>query len=89
METQYPTRMGDEVALAHDGSGSKTVGTRTQDLLIYEQRFGADSIELRHVDRRPAKRTRSVTRERSAEAPRRCNDCTSADLPPAQPGGDP
>jgi dimethylamine---corrinoid protein Co-methyltransferase len=42
--------IGDEVVLTYDGSGSKTVGTRTQDLLIYEQMFGADSVELGHVD---------------------------------------
>ena len=42
--------IGDEVVLTYDGSGSKTVGTRTQDLLIYEQMMGADSVELAHVD---------------------------------------
>jgi dimethylamine--corrinoid protein Co-methyltransferase len=42
--------IGDEVVLTYDGSGSKTVGTRTQDLLIYEQMMGADSVELGHVD---------------------------------------
>ena len=42
--------IGDEVVLTYDGSGSKTVGTRTQDLLIYEQMLGADSVELAHVD---------------------------------------
>jgi len=42
--------IGDEVVLTYDGSGSKTVGTRTQDLQIYEQMFGADSVELAHVD---------------------------------------
>ncbi len=36
--------------LTYDGSGSKTVGTRTQDLLTYEQMFGADSVEFGHVD---------------------------------------
>jgi dimethylamine--corrinoid protein Co-methyltransferase len=42
--------IGDEVVLTYDGSGSKTVATRTQDLQIYEQMFGADSVELGHVD---------------------------------------
>lgn len=42
--------IGDEVVLTYDGSGSKTVGTRAQDLLIYEQMLGADSVELAHVD---------------------------------------
>jgi dimethylamine--corrinoid protein Co-methyltransferase len=42
--------IGDEVVLTYDGSGSKMVGTRTQDLLIYEQMMGADSVELGHVD---------------------------------------
>ena len=42
--------IGDEVVLTSDGSGSKTVGMRTQDLLIYEQMMGADSVELGHVD---------------------------------------
>ena len=42
--------IGDEVVLTYDGSGSKTVGTRTQDLLVYEQMMGADSVELAHVD---------------------------------------
>jgi dimethylamine--corrinoid protein Co-methyltransferase len=42
--------IGDEVVLTYDGSGSKMIGARVQDLLIYEQMFGADSIELSHVD---------------------------------------
>ena len=42
--------IGDEVVLTYDGSGTKVVGTRTQDLLIYEQMLGADSVELAHVD---------------------------------------
>jgi dimethylamine--corrinoid protein Co-methyltransferase len=42
--------IGDEVVLTYDGSGSKTVGTRLQDLLTYEQMLGADSVELATVD---------------------------------------
>lgn len=42
--------IGHEVVLTYDGSGSKTVATRGQDLLIYEQMLGADSVELAHVD---------------------------------------
>jgi dimethylamine--corrinoid protein Co-methyltransferase len=42
--------VGDEVVLTYDGSGSKTVATRTQDLQIYEQMFGADTVELGTAD---------------------------------------
>jgi dimethylamine--corrinoid protein Co-methyltransferase len=42
--------VGDEVVLTYDGSGSKTVATRMQDLQIYEQMFGADTVELGTAD---------------------------------------
>ena len=42
--------VGDEVVLTYDGSGSKTVGSRMQDLQIYEQMFGADTVELGTAD---------------------------------------
>ena len=42
--------IGTEVVLSYDGSGMKTIASRRQDLQIYEQWFGADTIELHHVD---------------------------------------
>jgi dimethylamine---corrinoid protein Co-methyltransferase len=42
--------IGSEVVLSFDGSGMKTIASRRQDLEIYEQWFGADTIELHHVD---------------------------------------
>ena len=42
--------IGDEVVLSYDGSGMKTIASRRQDLQIYEQWFGADTVELHHVD---------------------------------------
>jgi dimethylamine--corrinoid protein Co-methyltransferase len=42
--------IGSEVVLSFDGSGMKTIASRRQDLQIYEQWFGADTIELHHVD---------------------------------------
>ena len=42
--------IGGEVVLSYDGSGMKTIASRRQDLQIYEQWFGADTVELHHVD---------------------------------------
>jgi dimethylamine---corrinoid protein Co-methyltransferase len=42
--------IGDEVVLSYDGSGMKTIASRRQDLQVYEQWFGADTVELHHVD---------------------------------------
>ena len=42
--------IGSEVVLSFDGSGMKTIASRREDLQIYEQWFGADTIELHHVD---------------------------------------
>ena len=42
--------IGEEVVLSYDGSGMKTIASRRQDLQIYEQWFGADTVELHHVD---------------------------------------
>ena len=42
--------IGSEVVLSFDGSGMKTIASRRQDLEIYEQWFGADTIELHHID---------------------------------------
>jgi dimethylamine--corrinoid protein Co-methyltransferase len=42
--------LGDEVVLTYDGTGGQLVGSRLDDLRIFEQYIGADSVELYHMD---------------------------------------
>ena len=65
--------VGEEVVLTYDGSGSKTVGSRMQDLQIYEQMFGADTVELGTADYS----FKAVSRS-SATRRRRCATPSSA-----------
>jgi len=42
--------IGDEVVMSNDGSGTKHIGNRVQDLQSYEQVLGVDIIELWQID---------------------------------------
>ena len=42
--------IGDEVVMTNDGSGTKHIGNRVQDLQSYEQVLGVDIIELWQID---------------------------------------
>ena len=42
--------IGDEVVMTNDGTGSKHIGNRVQDLQSYEQLLGIDIVELWQID---------------------------------------
>jgi len=42
--------MGDEVVLSNDGTGTKHIGNRVQDLQTFEQVLGVDIVELWQID---------------------------------------
>jgi dimethylamine---corrinoid protein Co-methyltransferase len=42
--------IGDEVVMSNDGTGTKHIGNRVQDLQTYEQALGVDMVELWQID---------------------------------------
>ncbi|HUK76318.1 MAG TPA: [dimethylamine--corrinoid protein] Co-methyltransferase, partial [Thermoleophilia bacterium] len=42
--------IGDEVIMSNDGTGTKHIGNRVQDLQTYEQVVGIDMVELWQID---------------------------------------
>ena len=42
--------VGDEVVMSNDGTGTKHIGNRVQDLQVYEQALGIDMVELWQID---------------------------------------